>query len=989
MNDPSQHPFDSPIPEPSSPADLAADALLDRAVAALAEDLPAPALVEAAGARAWANLADAGALAAGRSTGTDYRVLIPDYLAGRLSPAQALLVADHIRENPAFRAEVEAARTGVAARPLTGVAPAALADAAGRGGIPRLGARRAFALAMAASVVLALGTFLFARDRIQPGRALAQVTAVEGGLVAVGDPAGDSGAARRLAAGDPIRPRQTLRALGDQGAVVTLADGSRIEMGPRAELSLASRWNGLAVNLERGDIVVRAAEQGRGRLSVATEDLDIAVQGTIFAVRSGTKGDRVSVLEGSVQVRGNQGRASLSPGMQYVSHERVARVPVAADIAWSRDRAEYLAILDALGTLGEEIDDSVARPEARTASALLDAVPADSAVYLALPNLGRTYADAYGRFKDGVQADPVLRDWWAKSNPDAETQARMDTIIAALGRLGDQVGDEIVVAAGVEPDGAMEVPVILAELADPSAFRGAIETELAGLHAALEGDDARGADPEAMPITFLEDEAALDRALASEGPAPTDPAADAVPGPATGANSVDPETLYVWLGPGPMVVSPRAEGIAGVVRGPHGLPEDFRAAVLAAYRDGIDALLAVDVARLSTLVREEMEADADAAGRDAATEEAFELSGLDDARFAVITQVSRDGRSQIEADLSLESREEGVASWLAAPGPMGALDFVSPDAYLAGAALIDRPERVVAEFLGLARANDPEFTEDPDLADGAELLENLAQALGSEVAFAVDGPLLPRPGWKLVVEVSDPAALQAALEEMVAQVNERLEGQRRLVLSQAELNGRPLWTLAVTAGDASRPGDAGAADAAGAAVTSGEGLEAIHWLYADGYWLAGSEPALLANALRTRESGVTLRSSEAFVASMPEGAETDFSALLWQDFGRLARMLEEASEAAGGMAGMGEEELSAMSGLAGQLAPALIYAWAEPERLRFAGSSETNPLGMGLLLQLLGGSAIDGAGPGSPGGMPGDFPLPAPGLRDAVWAPST
>ncbi|RIL06106.1 hypothetical protein DCC79_15650, partial [bacterium] len=112
----------TPIPthDPRPGADARLDGLVDRAVAALQADVPADADVVAAGARAWARIMSAAGAGAGPTA--DDPALIRDYLAGRLSPAQALLVADRIREDTAFRMALEAARRGVAPRVLTGVA---------------------------------------------------------------------------------------------------------------------------------------------------------------------------------------------------------------------------------------------------------------------------------------------------------------------------------------------------------------------------------------------------------------------------------------------------------------------------------------------------------------------------------------------------------------------------------------------------------------------------------------------------------------------------------------------------------------------------------------------------------------------------------------------------------------------------------------------------------------------------------------------------
>jgi len=54
----------------------------------------------------------------------------------------------------------------------------------------------------------------------------------------------------------------------------------------------------------------------------------------------------------------------------------------------------------------------------------------------------------------------------------------------------------------------------------------------------------------------------------------------------------------------------------------------------------------------------------------------------------------------------------------------------------------------------------------------AEHSNDFAKPLGGEFAFAVDGPLLPTPSWKMVFEVYDPAHLQQTLERVVEKMNE-------------------------------------------------------------------------------------------------------------------------------------------------------------------------------------------------------------------------
>ncbi len=103
----------------------------------------------------------------------------------------------------------------------------------------------------------------------------------------------------------PLRPGMTvsakdpIRTAKDGGALVMMDDGSRIEMRDRTELAIAKRRDGSTVRLGGGAIIVEASPQGSGHLDVRTEDCLVAVKGTIFAVNTGTKGSRVSVVEGA------------------------------------------------------------------------------------------------------------------------------------------------------------------------------------------------------------------------------------------------------------------------------------------------------------------------------------------------------------------------------------------------------------------------------------------------------------------------------------------------------------------------------------------------------------------------------------------------------------------------------------------------------------------------------------------------------------------
>src|SRR5437016_13938370 len=77
------------------------DPALEQAMSDIRNDGVDDAVVEAAATRVWANIS-AQAHAPLR-TCSDFQTLIPDYKAGRLSPARATLVQDHLHECVACR----------------------------------------------------------------------------------------------------------------------------------------------------------------------------------------------------------------------------------------------------------------------------------------------------------------------------------------------------------------------------------------------------------------------------------------------------------------------------------------------------------------------------------------------------------------------------------------------------------------------------------------------------------------------------------------------------------------------------------------------------------------------------------------------------------------------------------------------------------------------------------------------------------------------
>ena len=137
----------------------------------------------------------------------------------------------------------------------------------------------------------------------------------------------------------------TVRSNGGGGAVLALADGSRIEMRSHSDLSLERADDGLRIRLNTGGIIVNAATQRTGHLYVQTRDISVSVVGTVFVVNADDDGSRVAVVEGEVRVQQGGTETKLRSGERVASSPKAETFSVASELAWSRRAESLLALL--------------------------------------------------------------------------------------------------------------------------------------------------------------------------------------------------------------------------------------------------------------------------------------------------------------------------------------------------------------------------------------------------------------------------------------------------------------------------------------------------------------------------------------------------------------------------------------------------------------------------------------------------------------------
>ncbi len=203
-------------------------------------------------------------------------------------------------------------------------------------------------------------------------------------------------------------------------------------------------------------------------------------------------------------------------------------------------------------------------------------------------------------------------------------------------------------------------------------------------------------------------------------------------------------------------------------------------------------------------------------------------------------------RMETRATFGFAGEKPGIASWLAAPGPMGSLDYVSPDATLASAFVVRDPGAIVDQVTAIAGRFAGHAAAPPN---GAALRNQLAAALGSEFSLSFDGPVFP-PSWKLVVEVYDPARAEAAIRQIVDTYDRgaAADGRKPLRTAEETVQGHVYYMIA-------------AADP--------NPLTEAHYTFADGYLIAGPTRALVSKALEIKTAGMSITRSAQFMAFEP------------------------------------------------------------------------------------------------------------------------
>jgi hypothetical protein len=536
----------------------------------------------------------------------------------------------------------------------------------------------------------------------------------------------------------------------------------------------------------------------------------------------------------------------------------MGEVPLEQAIAWSREAEQWLKELTAFG---QDMATRLENQSMRYTSSLMPLVPSDTLVFASLPNVAQPFKESYQLFRQRVGENAALATWWTKAQ-QPQSGMNLNEIADRIAEVGGFLGAEVVLAL---PKDMKEDhgPLLLAETPRPESLVSTLEGHLRRLAA------VSGTTP---PFRLAQTKQEL-TALGGNG-------------------------LVIYVADGLIIVSDPTT-VARTVAVREGTLAGFTGTALhtrvaQAYQEGVGWLLAVDLQQIAP----------------SGDGKAPQL-GFDNVRQLVLEQKTGIGRAASRVTLAFNQERHGLAAWLGAPAPMGALDFVSADAYGFSSWVVKDPELILDDIFRMVQ-DSPEATQhlrDMEQKHGIDLRRDLAEPLGNEVLIAIDGPVLPTPSWKVVLEVNDMPRLENAIQYAVTNINRELQLQQK-----------PEWSLGSETVDGKTYHS----------LTSRASPMEIHYTSWMGYMLLAPSRTLLMEAIQIHDNGNSIARSAAFRAEMPSDGRDLASGIMYQNVEAIARATPSVVNDA--LSGNLQNELR-QAALLQKSFPKVAVVYGEPDRI--------------------------------------------------------
>ena len=532
------------------------------------------------------------------------------------------------------------------------------------------------------------------------------------------------------------------------------------------------------------------------------------------------------------------------------------------------------ALMAEFNQLMKKLQQNFQIPPLRTQSRLLPLLPEETVFYAAFPNYGEATHQALGTFQQELKDSPVLRAWWQRGDMATEGP-KVEDAIEKIYQLSQYLGDEVVLSATTanrkEPG-----LLLLAEVRKPGLKDLLLQMtkELSGKSTAT----VRIFDPQDL---------------------------------AKAKDTVTSNDLVILVRPDFVVAATDVTALRSFSARLDRKDQDFASTpfgqrLTEAYASGTSGVGGVD---LQAVVKQFLPGLTDPASSKAGSMTAqnvklFQRSGFADVKYLIWQQKFVEGHAASQMELSFTGPRHGIASWLAAPGPLGSLDFVSPRAVMASAVLLKNPAEIFDDIKDLMIASNPNaLVGIAQMERGlkVDLREDLFSRLTGEIGFEVDNFAQPEPVWKVILRVHDPEGLQTTLTKLLATAP--------VAAQQVEDEGITYHILR---------------------TPSAQKSSEFAYAFVDGYLVMASSRLKVAEAIRLHRSGESLAKSQKFLASVPQGNLSELSALLYED--PLSMAMLSLRQAAPEMA-------EAFSQAAAEKTPVVVSAYGEESSIREASQS--------------------------------------------------
>jgi hypothetical protein len=554
-----------------------------------------------------------------------------------------------------------------------------------------------------------------------------------------------------------------------------------------------------------------------------------------------------------------------------------AQAAAQPEMPWAQELKKYPGLQAELVQLMTKLQHNIQFPAPRGQSRLLPLMPESTVFYAAFPNYGDASHQALTIFRQEVQQSKPLRDWWQHGEL-ATAGPKVEDALDKFYQLSQYLGDEIVVS-GATKGGQGPSLFIVAEVRKPGlkAFLQQMMAEF--------GDKSK---PAMRVLDVQELAAAKDKDNDKDGRPSQEPVV-----------LVRPDFVIVSLD----MAELRSFNARLEKSSPAFASTPFGQRVAQAYNGGTTVVAAADLRK----ILQQIPASNDP------RQMAFQRSGFADMKYLVWEHKTTAGEAVSQAELSFIGPRRGVASWLAAPAPLGSLDFVSPKAIGASAVRLKNLGEIFDDVQDLATASNPgafAMLGQMEQGMGLNLKDDLLSHFAGEITFELDS-IAPDPAWKAMLRVHDADGLQKTFNKLLATM--------------------PLMAQQSVEGDVTYHS---------LQIPSSPKPTEINYAFVDGYLVIASTHAALADAVRLHRSGESLAKSSKFLSSLPPGHSAEASALLYED--PLAMMALRMRQASPEMA----ELLSPGSG---ETTPMVVGVYGEPTAIREASRSSGVDAGMILV----------------------------------------